>query len=338
MKPLARVLSLAFLLTAFAACGGKSIMPAPTPTHPPAPTATATPSVLPSTLIPATETPMATITPELVQPTISSNLSAENAKTMVVEGGTWVVKNADGLVTATWDSANSEWVLNWENITVQIDAIAMPTTVLGLEGMLDPKVQFIIPSEWKMRLPEGNVDSNPVVGQGFLGTHTLKGQSDAIVTFADFCVDFHGITLAALEKDTIARVDTWVAGFTISIADHPDILYVLTVPIFDLEGMPTDLDVLPNGTFTFDTIPMDQQQSGVKAPTLIEILNNPSTIGRRMVLSIRILNTRSNYNDLEVTPDNKRLAEAIQNGSILAGNLDIRLTLRNLHIPHDLHP
>ena len=337
MKPLARVLSLAFLLTAFAACGGKSIMPAPTPTHPPAPTATATPSVLPSTLIPATETPMATITPELVQPTISSNLSAENAKTMVVEGGTWVVKNADGLVTATWDSAKSEWILNWENIKVQIGYIAMPTTVAGLEGMLPEDVYFSAPSEWKSPLPEVNKDVAPYVDMGFLGTHERTGTNDTVVTFANFGVDFRGVVFAR-PGDGNKQADIYVAGFSVFNRSHPDILYVLTVPIVYWDGMPTDLDILQNGTFTFDTIPMDQQQSGVKAPTLIEILNNPSTIGRRMVLSIRILNTRSNYNDLEVTPDNKRLAEAIQNGSILAGNLDIRLTLRNLHIPHDLHP
>lgn len=149
-------------------------------------------------------------------------------------------------------------------------------------------------------------------------------------------MDYRGIVLAEPAGDGHTSIDRYVAAFTVIDKNHPDILYVLTMPIIDTNSMTSYLDILPNGTFTFET--SDPPEIGVKGSVLIDILQNPSTVGRRMVISIRISETASNYNDVELTPDNKRLAEAIQNGSILTGSLDIRLTLRNLHIPHDLHP
>ncbi len=202
--------------------------------------------------------------------------------------------------------------------------------------MLDPNVQFTIPSEWKVPLPVINQDSNPFVEEGYLGTHIYKSTSGGFVTFADIGVDFRGITLAVHANDSVGRIDTWVAGFTVTDTHHPDILYVLTIPFLDLDGSCTDLDILPNGTFTYDTI-QPPYPTGIKAHALIQLLQNPSIIGKRMVMSIKILNS-NHPDDFEVTPDNRTLANAIQNGIILSGSHDIRLTLRNVHIPHDIHP
>jgi len=90
MKNLTRILSLIVLISFLASCAAPSETP-DTGTHDTrTPGTVALDTVTPSPI--PTETPMATITPELVQPTISSNLSAENAKTMVVEATRGLLK------------------------------------------------------------------------------------------------------------------------------------------------------------------------------------------------------------------------------------------------------
>jgi len=173
MKNRTRILSFIIVIFFLASCAAPSETP-DTGTHDTrTPGTVALDTVTPSPI--PTETLSATITPELAQPAVFHNLSPQNAVSETYENGTWVTKNADGLVTATWDSANSEWVLNWENITVQIGAVAMPTTVAGLEGMLPEDVYFSVPSEWKSPLPEVNKDVAPYVDMGFLGTHERTG-------------------------------------------------------------------------------------------------------------------------------------------------------------------
>jgi hypothetical protein len=213
----------------------------------------------------------------------------------------------------------------------------MPTTIRGLEARLDPSIQFTIPSDWFKHLPTANADQQPYVGEGYLGTHQVKGTSGSTDTSADVGVDYRGIILVESAGDGLTTADRYVAGFTVYDKNKPDILFILTIPIVDAKGGYTDLDVLPDGRFTLDTIPVGERQFGITAPILIEILKNPLTVGRRMVISIRISSTATT--DLETTPDHQVLADAIKNGLTLTNEpLDIRLTLRNLHIPHDLHP
>jgi len=70
--------------------------------------------------MPATEIPtiVPSATAEIAKPAVNAGLSAVNNAKMVLENGIWVTINAAGNVTATWDSAKGEWILNWETIKV----------------------------------------------------------------------------------------------------------------------------------------------------------------------------------------------------------------------------
>jgi hypothetical protein len=45
-----------------------------------------------------------------------SGLSTQNAASLVMENGTWVTKNAEGKITASFNSSTQEWTYNDENI------------------------------------------------------------------------------------------------------------------------------------------------------------------------------------------------------------------------------
>lgn len=99
--------------------------------------------------------PESTPTTEIAEPTVPNGLRPENAATQVVENGTWVVKNADGNVTATWNKETKTWVYSAENIHTQYD-------IVGFEGQdqqflnellnkplppEDPNTSYILPNE-----------------------------------------------------------------------------------------------------------------------------------------------------------------------------------------------
>jgi hypothetical protein len=79
----------------------------PTPTTTPAPTAT-------QTLIPSS-----TPTPEPEKPSVPNSLRPENAASQTLENGVWTVKNADGKVTATWNTETQTWTYSPENIKIK---------------------------------------------------------------------------------------------------------------------------------------------------------------------------------------------------------------------------
>lgn len=139
MKNTLRILLLAFLAIGLAACD--------------APAATTTPSVVAPTVVefadpvleatPTAEpTPDSTPTPEVPAPTADANLSPVNNAKTVLENNTWVVKNADGQVTATWNG--TEWAYNTE-------FLKLTRTIIGFDGedasLLDPLFENPLPED-----------------------------------------------------------------------------------------------------------------------------------------------------------------------------------------------
>ena len=106
----ALLLSTLFLLIS-SSCGSGQILG---PTRAPTLTSTVTPTSTPL----ATSTPVYTPTPEIAEPSIPHGLLPENAAEQIVENDNWVVKNADGQTTATWDEQAKEWTYQGENIKV----------------------------------------------------------------------------------------------------------------------------------------------------------------------------------------------------------------------------
>jgi hypothetical protein len=212
----------------------------------------------------------------------------------------------------------------------------MPTAQPGLEGGLSTKVHFTVPSEWEVPLPEVSIDPQPLVEQGYLGTHTRKGTSGSITTYVDFGVDFRGIVLATKAQDNVAMYDTWVAGFTVIDRNHPDIMYVLTMPIFDVAKSGPSYSINANGVFTADQFLPSDHPKMIESPELIRFLSqHPETVGRRMVISVYASYT--NASGVTKTYD-MLLAEAMQNGQIITGKFQNYITISALHIPYDLVP
>ena len=173
--PLAFLASIA-LSASLAACSSPRSLPAASPTFPLA----ASPTPNSTALTAFSASPEPTKTPEPEKPAVSHNLSAENAKTMVVEGGTWVVKNAAGLVTASYE--NGAWVLHEENITFKVIGW---TSKYEFEltreqhpecfdhlSLTDPSINL-------------NIDGVPV-RDGFLGEDEVSFTGGTTATYANF--------------------------------------------------------------------------------------------------------------------------------------------------------
>ena len=173
--PLSFLASIA-LSASLAACSSPRSLPAASPTFPLA----ASPTPNSTALTAFSASPEPTKTPEPEQPAVFHNLSAENAKTMVVEGGTWVVKNAAGLVTASYE--NGAWVLHEENITFKVIGW---TSKYEFEltreqhpecfdhlSLTDPSINL-------------NIDGVPV-RDGFLGEDEVSFTGGTTATYANF--------------------------------------------------------------------------------------------------------------------------------------------------------
>ena len=95
---LALLLTILFLLTSSGCGAGQVLGPTLTPTV----TSTATPTLTPTATATPTPTPIPT-------PSVPHGLRPENAASQTYENGMWVIKNADGLITATWSEDTDEW-------------------------------------------------------------------------------------------------------------------------------------------------------------------------------------------------------------------------------------
>jgi hypothetical protein len=179
---------------------------------------------------------IATPTPDIPRPAISSNLSPQNNASIVLENGAWVTKNAAGKVTATWDSANSEWAYNYENIQMRI-GIAEPTYNVWLPTSLSEETNITIPDEMLRPLDASQIDPNPFVPAGFYGTREQTTQK-GIATYAKIGVDYRGIFFAENSDWKVIKGDLYVLVFTIQSQNTPDLINVMLVPIIN-----TDLSI-----------------------------------------------------------------------------------------------
>ncbi len=126
--PLA-LLAIGICITVSACSPGQLLGPTITPS--PTRTQTVTPTLTPTATLAPTATPTVTPTPEPILPSVAHGLRKENAATQTYENDMWVVKNANGDITARWDAASESWIYAPEHITVK-------QTIIGHE--VDPAI------------------------------------------------------------------------------------------------------------------------------------------------------------------------------------------------------
>jgi hypothetical protein len=253
-----------------------------------------------------------------------------NAASETWEGGAWVVKSADGKVTATWDNTENKWVYNAENLQMIFGGVTLPNSKDGPDSEIPKFVNFVIPDAWKVPLSKDLIDSNPIVPLGIVGQHG---------DVTEFGVDFRGITLAEPAGDGYTTADRYVAGFTITDPNHPDILYTITVAIVNTPDYKAWFDLNPNGvTDPHLGIFVDPNDPDLNhtmhVPDILTVLKDPATIGRRMVIDLDVPGTGTNtvYND----PENQVFIDDFSSGQMLS-NIETTATVQSLRFPKDLN-
>ncbi len=188
------------------------------------PSPTQTPTVTP-TLAP-TATPTASPTPEPVLPSVAHGLRPENAAAQTYEHDMWVVKNAEGLVTATWDAASESWVYTPEHITVK-------QTIIGHEvgdpTILEPFLGPLPPDDPETHFKDA--DGNPI-GYGIGPEFGIEIHD---WTFGDVVWPATGV-LARFRGVTKYRHDGWKNDTVVRIFEVPrtaDVSTILVLPIWD---------------------------------------------------------------------------------------------------------
>lgn len=111
---LALLFTIPFLLSS-SGCGAGQVLG---PTVAPTLTSTATPTLTPTATQTSTATPIPT-------PAVEAGLHGDNAAQTVYENSTWIVRNANGEVTATWDEATGLW-------TYDMDVVKTNQLVAGI--------------------------------------------------------------------------------------------------------------------------------------------------------------------------------------------------------------
>jgi hypothetical protein len=322
MKRVAVLVLLGSLLTA---CQAGTTAPAATdmpaltlaPTFSPVsvlPTATMTPNYEPSP------------TPDIPRPTISSNLSPQNNATTVLENGQWVVKNAAGQITATWDSAKGEWTYNYENINMQV-GIAEPRYIQGWPYTIREGVTVTVPNEMLQPLDPSQQDPDPLVPSGYYGDYeqtTTKG----VATMAEIGVDYRGITL--IDEHGYRGTEQYAIVFTVQYKDHPDVMNVLLFPMDNTHTRGLFTDLFPAGSTDPGT-----NQAGPSLDDFIKILQDKNPVGRRMSIFVYVSDTMREKT-LGYSPDHKTMVDTIAAGNAIPAGLDVRLSSHDIRMPHDL--
>lgn len=267
-----------------------------------------------------------TLTPEIVKPAIDAGLSAQNNASMVLENGTWVTKNPDGLVTATWDAVKGEWTYNMENIKMQI-GIAEANHIKGMLTSLREGIIVNVPNEMLQSLDPSQQDPNPLVPAGYYGDFEQTTQK-GVATKAEIGVDYRGIIL--VDEHSYQGTDEYVIVFTIQYNDHPDVMNVLLVPINNIGNGSLYIDLFPEGSTDPGT-----KQPGPMWDDFITILKQKNPIGRRMSIFVYVSNTMG-QETLRYSPDHQKIVDAIKQGRPIPANLDIRLQPEDIRMPHDL--
>ncbi len=262
---LALLLTTLFLLSSSGCGAGQVLGPTLTPTL----TSTATPTLTPTATATPTPTPIPT-------PSVDAGLRPENAATQTYENGIWVVKNADGQVTATWSEDTGEWSYVTENIVTKQIIIGYDVDPAVIEPYLgplppdDPSTHFIDPDTGK-RIGYGIGPEKPFTAFGSaVGTYS---GSDTLV-FARF----RGVTVVPLPYG-------WDGFEAVQIIEIPQtvdtsIIWVMSTGreyFFSFIGVPDDSMYIDNWNLI-----SYKQWGGVSGITLA----NENLIGKMVAVSI----------------------------------------------------
>jgi len=231
--PLA-LLAIGIFLTVSACSPGQLLGPTITPS--PTNTPTVTPTLTPTATLAPTSTPTVTPTPEPILPSVAHGLRKENAATQTYENDVWVVKNADGLVTARWNADTSEWEYVTENIQVK-------QTIIGHEvppAIIEPFLGPLPPDDPEMHFKDE--DGNPV-GYGIgpeLGIHTNNFTFGKVVNpGTGVFARYRGATRYHNDGD---KYDTFAIIYEIPQSADASTILVLTLAYdgFAIMGAPDD--------------------------------------------------------------------------------------------------
>jgi hypothetical protein len=312
-------------------------------------------SVSSSTVPPATAEIIPTISPtqvpEIAKPSISPALLPVNNVTEIWENHAWVVKNAKGQVTAAWDASKNEWVIHRENLQMVLAGETLPISRGGIGSYVARKV--VIPIEWEMDPSENNLDENPIVPLGYIGTISEIDGKDTggnVWHLQEIGVDFRGIKLVQPKSDpkNLTGGDIYLVGFTTSNPQYPDRFYLITIPLIDNGGLYTNVDLFAGGTYA-EAIgsnviipPPDGKLGEFSLHELIPVLKDPSVVGRRMCLQIWVSDTGKASNQADAIrdaffqPSQNILVDAIENGTSF-DPVETGINEQSLRVPHDLH-
>jgi hypothetical protein len=261
-----------------------------------------------------------------------------------LENGTWVTKNADGKVTATWNTTENAWDYNAENLQMVYGGATKPNSELGRDSRIPSEIIFNVPDIWKTPLSEVQKDPHPLVSLGVINqlnsTETDEFNETIHYTIVEIGVDYRGIALAEPAGDGKSILNRYVAGFTVSDPNHPDMMYTISVPITEDDTIYSNFDLNPNGSTTDIGVLTDKNDpdlhTSMNAKYLIKVLQDPSTIGRRFVLELSIpiegqKSVPADYAD----PNNKTFFDAFASGKPIP-DIETSLTAQFIRVPRDL--
>jgi hypothetical protein len=284
------------------------------------------PTAAPPTEVPPTETPTNTSTPEPARPTADPNLSPQNNAAMVLENSVWVVKNADGKVTASWDSAAGKWTYDYDNITMQVGMV-LPKFVLGMWDSISKTGTVNIPPDMLKPLTPDKLDPNPLVPSGHYGDYTMTSTGGP-VTFAEIGVDYRGIVFIdnnAFDDSRGNRIDEYAVIFTVQDPNHPDVINVIAELVKKEAG---------DATLFINLDPSGARHLGPTYAQYIAMLQEKNPVGRRMSIMVRTSTFTDTEPDYLYSPDNIKMVNAITAGEPISG--DVRLWAHYISIPVDL--
>jgi hypothetical protein len=259
----------------------------------------------------------------------------------VFENGSWLVKNANGKVTATWDATENVWDYNAEALTMISGGASKPVGGINLEAFVEPGATYSVPDAWMTALPENQVDPSPLVPLGVINQIDLAlgvgTEYEQHIRMIEIGVDFRGIT--PLSKSPEVAFDQYVAVFTLSTPDHPDILYTLQIPVPDITDIGPSFDLHPGGvTDSSYGVLVDPANPGANSnlndSELIKVLQDPKTIGRRMVIDVTVPTPEFNT-DILASDENQKLIDAMSQGKSIDG-METTLVPRSFRLPSDL--
>jgi hypothetical protein len=197
----------------------------PTPTNTLTPTLTLTPTVEP------------TATPETpAQPSVASGLREENAVGgPVFDSGTktWVTKNKDGNVTATWNTETKSWVYSPENITVDYVQIGIKVDQKDLAPFMGP----LPPDDPSTHFKDPNT-RDYVMNYGIGPEAILKGTAGSETPVTLIVARFRGV----IPIDPTSKSKRMASIFEIPRSPDTSVIAVIRgdIKYFGISGTPDD--------------------------------------------------------------------------------------------------